>query len=281
MFNTPAPEEAEEHVADYNENLGDFLKDARLSQGLNIATVASETRVNVKSLIALEENSRDGLSADVFNRGFVKIYAAYLKLDPQKAIRLYEKQWGSTMLTNPFAGPAKPRLGLGPGIVLSLLLAALFLVVRIYYPGGQDVTSPVAHSDEPGPAPPPAAAPTSNSPSAVPGSAETTTEPVHPPMDEAEISPAATGSQTQREPSLPTPPYDITLHSTEATTITLSLDGRQAVEQTLQAGGNQAWQATKEFALTLDRANGVTLTINGALVDIKAEAGQPVTIHRP
>ena len=285
MFKT-APEEAENQVSDTDENLGDFLKNARLSQGLNLASIADETRINCKSLIALEENSRTGLPADVFSRGFVKIYAAYLKLDPQEAIRLYEKQWGAPgTFADPFT-PPKPSIDLAPGIILTLVLVALFFAIRIYYPGPQEDTapatmdSPVAGKNEISPVPLPAAPAANPSPAATNGG-EPVAEPNRPPMDEPEATPTDTSNQPQAEEPVITPPYEIKLQFTERTKIKLSLDGRKAIEKTFPTGSSQTWQAKKEFDLTLDQTNGVTLTINGAPVAIKAEAGQPVTIHRP
>lgn len=258
------------------ETLGSFLKNARISQGLNLAAISQATRINHNSLIALEEDNRSALPADVFSRGFVKLYASHLKLDPQEALRLYDKQWDArNPITATFPHQKTSSSLAKPGIVISLLLIATVLGVRLYYPdqaeeprtllpvppatGSKEVSSPPAPSQDLNAEQP-------SKPSDV-----TTAE---------KDAPVATDSAKQIQEASP-PPYEIQLQSAQSATIKLALDGQKAVEKTLHPGGKQIWQAEKSFDLTVDGTPEITLTVNGTIIPIPTEAGQSITIHRP
>lgn len=296
---TAPPAETDEQVPASEVTLGAFFKSARLSQGLDLAAVANETRINYKSLIALEDNDRARLPADVFSRGFVRLYAVHLKLDPQEAIRLYEKQWGANgnFVGRPLIPKKIHSLPARSGVFLTLLVIALFFGVRIYYPevpcpnkggenGGPDrqdtISSPGQGGSEAVSASPQSAVEQqqlTTSPDAVSGgksAAET---------DRAVVGQVATTETDRVEPRpsavVPLPAYEISLHTINPIAVKLSIDGKEPVEKTLVAGDRHAWSAAKGFALTLDRSDGVELTVNGAQVPIKTEAGQAVTIEWP
>jgi len=299
FIKTAPPAEAEEQGPESEVTLGAFLKAARLSQGLDLAAVANETRINYKNLIALEDDNRARLPADVFSRGFVRLYATYLKLDPQEAIRLYEKQWGvnGSFVGRPLIAKKIPSLPARPGIFITLLVIALFFGVRIYYPevpcpsGGGEGGGPNSQgtigspgkggSEAVSPAPQAVvdqqqAAATPGLTSGTKGAAET---------GRAVIGQAETSTTDKVEPSPlpvgPPPAYEISLHTAHQITVKLSIDGQEPVEKMLPSGNRQTWSAAKGFVMTLDRTDGVELTVNGAQVPIKTEAGQTVTIERP
>ena len=69
--------------------IGKRLQLARKARGLSLAESAQATRINADTLQALEESNRQALPAPAFTRGFVKIYASHLGLDPEQALRHY------------------------------------------------------------------------------------------------------------------------------------------------------------------------------------------------
>lgn len=297
FIKTTAAAEAEDQTPENAETtLGSFLKSARESQGLDLSTIAQETKINGKNLLALEENNLAGLPADVFSRGFVKLYAAYLKLDVQQALRLYEKQWGAKgKLADPLAPPKSSPSLAWPGLIMSLLLIALFIGVRLYSPDHTDDFGKESDSgsrfvpsnqdqagNEISPAP--------SSPSFADNQAAVANPTVIPEIKPAEAAkPAAkeepttapTTESTSVNPETPLPPYEIRLQSVKKTKIKLALDGQGSIEKNLRPGSSQTWQATKSFDLTVDSTAGIALTVNGTTIPITAEAGQTVTIHRP
>jgi len=74
------------------EHLGRRLKNARAARGVSLPEAARETCINPAILTALESDDFAGLPAEVFTRGFIKLYAKYLGLDVEETINVYLKQ---------------------------------------------------------------------------------------------------------------------------------------------------------------------------------------------
>jgi transcriptional regulator with XRE-family HTH domain len=69
--------------------LGEQLRNARKSKGLTQSEVASGTRMKVQIVNALEEEDFSGIAAPIYGKGFIKLYAEYVDLDPQPLIDEY------------------------------------------------------------------------------------------------------------------------------------------------------------------------------------------------
>ena len=65
-------------------SVGETLKRARLNQGLDLATVATRTKISAKYLEAIESDDRKSLPSGFFYRSFVEQYARALSLDTQE-----------------------------------------------------------------------------------------------------------------------------------------------------------------------------------------------------
>lgn len=70
-------------------SLGELLYKTRKEQQKTLAEAAATTRVNVLFLQALEQDDYAALPAEIFVRGFIKLYATYLGLDPDDTLRHY------------------------------------------------------------------------------------------------------------------------------------------------------------------------------------------------
>jgi curved DNA-binding protein CbpA len=68
---------------------GKILKQIRERMGLDLETIAQETRINMKILESIEDETPDKLPPLVYLKGFLKGYAQSLGLDPQKVIEGY------------------------------------------------------------------------------------------------------------------------------------------------------------------------------------------------
>lgn len=86
---------------------GDLLRQTREAWGLSLDTVAKRTRIQARSLAAIEAEDFPSLPARVFVRGFVMAYARELRLDPEHVWSCFERRWQAH-------GPI-PRPGL-PGV---------------------------------------------------------------------------------------------------------------------------------------------------------------------
>lgn len=74
--------------------MGVLLKEARERKGLTLEDVAERTKINRRSLEAIEEGRRDRLPHPVYARGFVKNYAALLGLDADKMANVVAIEFG-------------------------------------------------------------------------------------------------------------------------------------------------------------------------------------------
>jgi len=76
------------------ETLGEKLAKKRVALGFDIKDAERATKIRVKYLTMVEESNWEKLPPDVYVYGFLKNYAAFLKLDPDKVVKLYMKERG-------------------------------------------------------------------------------------------------------------------------------------------------------------------------------------------
>ena len=105
------------------DTIGDRLEDARKRQGISIREAAEATKIRSDFLVYLENNQFEFDMPEVYRRGFLKLYAKFLKLDVEKILTDYQalvlgnsqhaKQDGKALLgridlpeDNPFEGPS-------------------------------------------------------------------------------------------------------------------------------------------------------------------------------
>ena len=69
-----------------------MLRAAREQQGLSLDDVAARTRVRPALLRALEEGRYDALPGPVYTRGFLKLYARAVGLDPAAVVAAWEQE---------------------------------------------------------------------------------------------------------------------------------------------------------------------------------------------
>ena len=83
------------------QTLGERLQEARQRLGVTLREAAEFTKIRTDYLQAMEANQFESIPlADVYKRGFVKVYAKYLRLDDEKA--------GADF--NRHAAPPRPRV---------------------------------------------------------------------------------------------------------------------------------------------------------------------------
>ena len=71
---------------------GSTLKAARRRLGTNLEQAETATRIPLKYLQALEDGQFFSLPAEAYNVGYVRGYAEYLHLDPERLIQMYREE---------------------------------------------------------------------------------------------------------------------------------------------------------------------------------------------
>ncbi len=110
--------------------LGLGLRRARDLSGKSLAELATETKVNTRFLIALEQNDWSSLPSRVFAVGYVRAYAAALRLDEQFAVERFKRESPDTSV------PLKAPIGIAfedvrrnsPRIIAGVAVVALAVV---------------------------------------------------------------------------------------------------------------------------------------------------------
>ena len=77
--------------------IGERLEEARKRQGLSIREAAEATKIRSDFLVNMESNLFNFALPEIYRRGFLRVYATYLKLDPDKLLTDYHAiQLGSS-----------------------------------------------------------------------------------------------------------------------------------------------------------------------------------------
>src|SRR5437870_6998038 len=135
-------------------NLGADFKKARESKGISLDQIATETRIRIRFLTAIENEAFHLLPGGIFNRGFVRTYAERVGIDPDEAVTDYERL---AEVREPAEAPAKIERHQHPVAVgaLILLIVIFYVVTRESGNTAQTASAPPAPISQPAALPPP------------------------------------------------------------------------------------------------------------------------------
>lgn len=93
-------------------SFGQTLRQAREAKGLTCSQVASQTRILVQIVEEMENEDFHRIAAPIYGRGFVRLFAECVDLDPQPLIRefmdIYEGRRAPTVLVRDVPTPKHP-----------------------------------------------------------------------------------------------------------------------------------------------------------------------------
>ena len=247
--------------------VGEELRQERLRQGFTLDDIAQRTRISSRSLEAIEANAFDRLPGIVFARGFVRVYAIDLNLDPEALVsQLPRVDIDSTPLPNPPVSNARtkwdPRLTAALASVLWLVTAAGAGTGAWYYFNHYVRHSVTTVAAAPAPVSSPAA------PAARPASSVLT-------ANESASTPDAAlpeGFDGSR-------PVQVVLTAHEAVWVQVSADGRQAFEGILHPNDKRAIAADAQVKILTGNAGGLDISLNGKPLDPIGPSGQVRTVR--
>lgn len=97
--------------------LGEQLRRARLEQGLTPSEVAASTRMKVQIVEGLEREDFSGIAAPIYGKGFIRLYAELVGLDPKPLTDEYSALIGTPSSPRPIApAPASAPLAEPPSV---------------------------------------------------------------------------------------------------------------------------------------------------------------------
>lgn len=74
------------------ESLGHYLKVQRRLRDVSLEDVGRSSKVSPNWLVLLEEDAFDKLPGDIFTKGYLRLYAEAVGLDPDDVVLRYEVQ---------------------------------------------------------------------------------------------------------------------------------------------------------------------------------------------
>jgi len=215
-------------------SFGENLRRERELRGVSLREIADRTKISLRFFEALEEDRVDILPGGLFPRSFVRQYATFVGLDPDRAVADFLAHHGQPESeTTP--RPAERRPWLTPGAVFfaAVVLVAAFFVLR--RSGGEDESRRAAAAT---PTPVPVA------PAVLP------TDRVYPPP----VSAAA-----------PEPPRDtlvLTMTAEQNCWVEVRADGETVISRVLAAGESETLEAQGEIVLSVGNAGGLAIRVN-------------------
>jgi cytoskeletal protein RodZ len=238
-------------------NFGASFRKARESAGLPLDRIASETRISTRFLLAIESEDFHLLPGGVFNRGFVRAYAAHLGMDPDQAVSEYSRiSAGSdevldSLRDGELASARRAQRSLYPiiGIILLLLIGVYYFVTRGAASKAVETSPPtVQQTVAPAAVEPTPAAVESPIPTALPAS----------PTAAPEAKPAATSASP-----FASAPLVLEVDIKELTWIRIATDGAVALNDSVAPGTVRRFLAERSIDVTLGNAGGANMKING------------------
>jgi cytoskeletal protein RodZ len=248
--------------------LGDLLRRSRQQLNLTLDDIQAATHIQRRYLEALEEERFENLPDQVVGRGFLRAYAAALKLDPAVLVDLFDGVTRPPQFVpeTPTVSPRgitykdipmtrSPRLTTD---VLTVILVALIVVgglVGAFYVF-RDRWWPIVN--------------------------QIAEQPPLPTEDVAFLLPTPTPlpTFTPTPTSTPTPLYytgvTVELRVTEESWVQVFVDGSKAFESIMRSGDENNWTGERQVAVRVGNAGGVEAIVNGQSMGKMGERGQVV-----
>ncbi|HUV42741.1 MAG TPA: helix-turn-helix domain-containing protein [Patescibacteria group bacterium] len=118
---------------------GQILREKRKKKGLSLDEIAQEIKIRKQYLIALEKDRYQFFPSITTNRGFIRNYAQYLGLEPDRVLAVFRRDYQRTQeqkLVLPSGESLNKQFRWSPRKTL-ISLVALFIIIFLTYLGYQ------------------------------------------------------------------------------------------------------------------------------------------------
>jgi len=214
-------------------SFGDNLRRERELRGISLREIAEGTKISVRFLQALEEDRLGVLPGGLFPRSFVKQYAQFIGLDPERTAADFAAVHREVPLERRPAAPLGRRLPVSPGHLFLGAVAVLAAFLTLRRTGGENERTP-----------PPGPGPVAAGPAVLP------TDRVYP-------SPSAEPAAQAAQDGLV-----LTMTAQQACWVEVRTDGETVINRVLAEGESETFAAQGEIVLSVGNAGGLTLRVN-------------------
>lgn len=238
-------------------SLGDEFRIARETRGLSLSDVAEHIHIRSVYLQALEEEDWAAIGAPVYIRGFIRTYARFLGLDPEKAIEAFGESVPSAPPTKQYSSPELAGLEAGRRPSPWLWLAGVVALALVAYVGYGYAQLKAGKR--------PAAISAAASPVAYASGAASAPA----------ASPAPTPKPASPTPAPPPTRPTVRLHLTDLSWLRVDVDGNVVLEGEFPPGTTRDFHG-KHVKLLIGNAGGVEVTAPGQPTSLAGSPGQVV-----
>lgn len=236
--------------------IGERLRNAREARRLTLEDASAQTRIRAAYLEALEAEAFDQLPGPIYAKGFLRVYAGVLGLDPDDLVAVYPEAFAAPrtpLMEHPAEVPIQPVAALSPARRISAYVFTVLFIIAVFvgyvgYQGWRAFNAPVEVTAPPAVRPKPAPAP-----------APTPTPPPAPAPAAAPALPPAVAPGT----------VAVTVRAQGTTWIRVTVDSRRTFEGFLNLGDVKTWSG-REVTVRLGNAPVSLVDVNGRRVVIPA-----------
>ena len=243
--------------------IGQYLRMGREERKIPIAQVSRDTRVSERYLAAIEAGEFSRFPAVAYARGFIKIYAEYLGLDPRPILEQFAHEYLAAAGGHPApdgeAHTAVPRPWSG-ALIGAAAAGAIVAVVA----GISMLLKPARAPRAPRPVPPGV-----EELETLPLPAIPATRPTLPPSSAPAAAPEPAKPKSKR----------LSVRAREPVALKVYADGALLYQGTLARGREESWSAAETFDLRVSRPRVAEIKLDGKPVrELKGRTAQNLRI---
>jgi cytoskeletal protein RodZ len=260
-------------------SIGSDLRQAREEHALTLGEISTRTKIRVPVLRAIESDDFDHVPGGVITRGFLKLYAREVGLDPDEMARRFNALHAEALENHArkegaepgHVEPRKQSIAALP----SFFPAAVVIAGIVVLGGGYMAWSRTGRTATPEAPATAAAATTEKPPAPPPGQPEA--PPTKPAADAA--APVPTTGTPADASRAAAGVLRVDVRATEASWLAATADGEQVAYRVLNAGDHVSLSIRTEAVLRIGMPGNLTLSINDAPVKPFGRPGTPVTVR--
>ncbi|GFO60465.1 DNA-binding protein [Geomonas silvestris] len=272
--------------------VGDYLRGVRESRGLPLDEASRTTKISKSYLVAIEQGQFDKLPNQAYIKGFLRLYAQFLGLSGDEAVRRYEAGLPSARPAGQAEAKAEPerprqvveraRLDGGGRWVVPVVLLALVIVAAFFFRESDEKPAPQVAKTAPAPAAP--------APTPAPAA-----QPVQPPRSSAQLAPGTPAappapSQAQAPQGAPAPAAApagtpakrdggvLRLKFNQDSWLSITIDDSISQRYDLKAGDIIEWKGKRSFVVDLGDGAAAEGDFNGRPLKL-GESGKPAHVE--
>jgi cytoskeleton protein RodZ len=240
--------------------LGDTLRIAREQQGITLASAAATTGIHIRYLEALEDEYLEILPARVYARLYLRSYAEMLGLDPTPLLEDMDVFWLEEGEPEPKPVSSQSSMPVITGqtlliVLVIALIAVLLAFVYVQYSAFMSSSNGLTATD---------GTPIAGSIAAAGGKPSLKLSPTVPIGPVQGPPPPSTPLPTMAPTVVPTPAgMNLEIRITQTAWVNVEVDGKEALNATLQPGAIHSWTAKEKIFIWTGFAGGVRVYRNG------------------